>query len=190
MNMSASTELVIPPQITVDLEHIDQESFENILKEQIELGWPDVTDQEKLFVSKYLIHFKHREAAIEAGLNPDEALSILRGPLINAYVKWCRKSLEAKDVILRDMVIHNWLEILPMLKGEEEVPMVTKEGISVKAKKFHGQELLRAMTELSKISGVTPTEDLTAKKGGTRVILNFQGMQPPGNVEVKEVNSE
>lgn len=170
---------LICPQITCDLRSLDEESLRNTFLEQERLGWPDVTDQEKLFVVKYLVSFNHRKAAEEVGLDPESSLKMLRDPLINAYAKWMRKGIEARDLLTREMVAHRWLEAIPELRGDEAVPCVTKDGEEVMARKYHGPELIRALVELSKISGLTPTEEM-GKKAGVQVTLNFGGLLAPG----------
>jgi hypothetical protein len=177
-------EATVPPQLTVDLRYLDEESFKNTMEEQASFGWPDVTDQQKMFVHKYLIDFNHRKAAEAVGIDPDKAIFTLRDPLVNAYVKYLRRGLEAKELLAREMVAHEWLSILPKLKGEEEVACVTKEGIEVDAKKFHGPELIRALTELSKITGLAPDVIQSGGKNGVSITLNFGGLTPPPSVVI------
>jgi hypothetical protein len=169
----------IGPQITVDLRSLDEESFKKTMEEQATLGWPDVTDQEKVFVVRYLVDFNHKKAAEESGIDPDKALRVLRDPLINAYTKWLRRGLEARELLTREMVAHHWLEALPKLRGEEEIPLVTKDGQQTKGKKYHASEYVRALVELSRITNLTP-EEIHQSKPSVQVNLNFGGMLAPG----------
>lgn len=173
-----STSLV-GPQITCDIRYVDEESFKNIIAEQVELGWPDITDQQKVFVVKYLTEFNYYKAAQESGLDSGAALRLLRDPLINAYVKHLRQGLEARELLTREMAAQNWIELIPRLKGEIEVPVVTKSGEVVNVKKYFAAELLRAISELSKISGLTPIEAIETGKKSVSVTLNFGGLNVP-----------
>lgn len=182
--MESSSLAPVPPQITCDLRSLDEESFKKTMEEQVKLGWPDVEEQYKAFVSKYLIDFNYHSAAIAVGIDPKSAIKILRDPLVNAYVKWMRQGLEARDLMTRELVVHKWLETLPELRGDVAVPFVTKMGENVMVRKYHASEYVRALVELSRITNLTPQESLAGKQPKIEVTLNFQGLAAPAQTPI------
>ncbi|MCK5609670.1 hypothetical protein KAR91_47795 [Candidatus Pacearchaeota archaeon] len=114
-------------------------------------GWPDLPPQRRAFALRYIIDYDHRESAKEAGLNENYALKYIREPLTSAYISYLQEEANISNVITNDFIRTQFLNLIPMLSGQVEVPMIVgKDGDAVSAKKFHSNELISVLKELAK----------------------------------------
>jgi hypothetical protein len=147
-------------------------------------------EQDKAFAVEYITNgFKHREAAMEVGLHAGTGLTRLRDPLIGAFIAHLQSQNNIAKLITTQFVEAQYLEILPKLKGEEEIDVVDiKEGVSVKVKKFHSAELVSVLRDLGKSSGyIAP--DLGPSGGNVNVQINLGDLAGDRLVQV-EVNKD
>ena len=82
----------------------------------------------------------------------------LRAPLVQGFIAYLQDQRAKASIITREFVEQQYLEILPMLKGEEEVPLITPQGDSYNAKKFHSGETVSVLRDLSKAAGYIAEE--------------------------------
>jgi hypothetical protein len=146
-------------------------------------GFIDMPEQDKAFAVEYITNgFKHRKAATEVGFHADAGIRKLRDPLIGAFISHLQSENNVAKLITTQFVEQQYLEILPKLKGEEEVDIVDiKEGASFKAKKFHSAELVSVLSHLGKSSGyIAP--DVGPNVGQVNVQINLGDLA--GDVEV------
>jgi|TARA_R100000789_G_scaffold100494_1_gene111056 hypothetical protein len=113
-------------------------------------GWEDLEPQKKNFAFEYIQSYDHMEAAEKCGLSRKQGLSLLRDPLISAFLGDLLEETRAKTNITEDFVATMWMSILPMLMGKEDVPMVSAQGQEFLAKKFFPSETIAALREISK----------------------------------------
>lgn len=147
-----------------------------------------LTDLQRAFATRYLLDYNERSAATSVGLQPQQGMAVLRDPTVMQYIASLQATREKFCILGKDFAASQWLEILPKLKGEEEIPLVTKNGSEFSAKKFHASELVRALVEIGNISGLSKPADAGPKKAAVNISLNFAGMasQPTVVIEQKE----
>ena len=124
--------------------------YKSLIQQNKDSGWPDVTPQEKMFAFKYLETFKHRDAGEESEFSPNSGLKLLRKPLINAFIAQIQGEYQQRSIVDADFVRTQWLQLLPKVMGEEEVPIVLADGTQIEARKFHAADSTRVLSELSK----------------------------------------
>ena len=148
-------------------------------------GFIDMSERDKAFGVEYLTNgFKHREAAIEVGLHAGSGLAKLRDPLVGAFIGHLQSEANQAKLITTQFVEAQYLEILPKLKGEEEIDIVDiKNGVAVKVKKFHSAELVSVLRDLGKSSGyIAP--DVGPAGGQVNVQINLGDLAGEHKVEV------
>jgi len=127
-----------------------EESEALILRNKAE-NWPDLPPQRKAFALRYIIDYDHRAAAKEVKLNETYDLKYIREPLTSAYIAYLQEESNISNVITNDFIRTQFLNLIPMLSGQVEVPMIVgTTGLQVEAKKFHASELISVLKELAK----------------------------------------
>ena len=130
---------------------LDKEQTEALIERNKAENWPDLLPQRKAFALRYIIDYDHHSAAKETKLNPKYSLKYLREPLTAAYISYLQAESHIQNVITDDFVRTQYLNLLPMLSGQVEVPMVVgKDSDQINAKKFHSTELISVLKELAK----------------------------------------
>lgn len=126
----------------------------------LENGFSDLAERDKAFAVEYLANgFNHGAAAESVGLNRTSGLRKLRDPSIGAFIEYLQSQHLTGRLITQKFVEQQYLEILPKLKGEEDIDVVDhKEGSSFRAKKFHSAELVSVLRDLGKGSGYIAPE--------------------------------
>ncbi len=135
-----------------------------------------LTEQQRAFATRYLLDYDVNKASAYAGLNSVQGKELLREPIVMAHISMLQEARAKFCILGKDFAAMQWLEILPKLKGEEEVPFVTKNGSELMAKKFFSSELVRALVEIGNISGLSKPLDTGPKKAAVHISLNFAGM--------------
>lgn len=121
----------------------------------LEDDFRDMEERDKAFAVEYLTNgFKHNNAAEAVGLSRASGLSKLRNPLVSRFIAKLQSDSNTAKLITQQFVEAQYLEILPKLKGEEDVEMVDlKSGESFMGKKFHSAEIVSVLRDLGKSSG-------------------------------------
>ena len=121
----------------------------------VPVDFKDMPERDKAFAVEYITNgFKHNEAAETVGLSRSSGLSKLRNPLVSRFIAKLQEDSNTAKLITQQFVEAQYLEILPKLKGEEEVSIHDhKTGETIQAKKFHSAELVSVMRDLGKSSG-------------------------------------
>jgi hypothetical protein len=164
-----------------NLPNVEQSS--NSLTSEVPL--PEITPQQRAFVTHYLLEYDINKASAYAGMNPIDGKMMLRHPEVMAHIQSLQAAREKFCIIGKDFAAFQLLDILPKLKGEVEIPLVTKNGSEFMAKKFHGPELIAAIREINNVSGLTKPHDVGPKKAAVSISLNFAGMANQPSVEIK-----
>ena len=167
------------------VEPLDAEEMINsaaLVDRNRQTGWKDLPEVDRAFAIEYITNgFNHANAAEAVGLTKSSGLRKLRAPLVQGFIAYLQDQRAKASIITREFVEQQYLEILPKLKGEEAVPLVSPQGDAYEAKKFHSGETVSVLRDLSKAAGYTPEEI----KGGAVVNVqrNMQGLC--GEVEIK-----
>jgi len=117
----------------------------------------------------------HRKAAKAVGRLPSRGASLLRDPRVRAEISRIQEAKEREAIITRDMVEMLYLDLIPKLSGEEEVPLVSPAGEQFYARKFHSSELVSVLRDLSKSSGYVKEEE--TKSGQVNIQINIDSMR-------------
>lgn len=144
-----------------------------------------ITDLQRAFATRYLLDYDEKAAAVSVGVAPSQGAMLLRDPAVMQHVSMLQAAREKFCILGKDFAAAQWLQVLPKLKGEEEVPLVTKNGSEVLAKKFFASELVRALVEISNISGLSKPADSSPKKAAVHISLNFAGMASQPSVVIE-----
>ena len=151
------------------------------------LNWPDVTPEQRAFAYELLRNgYKHAAAAEEIGLARSAGIRLLRHPLVSAFIAELQEQEASHNFITKRFVESMYVDLLPKLLGEEEVPLVTPAGEQFHAKKFHSSEAVSVLRDLSKSSGYQETEG--PKSATVNVTINaaaMQGSASPIDVELE-----
>ena len=144
--------------------------LEHLIARNRESGWVDLSEREKAFAVEYTTNgFKHKAAAESVGLS--DGLRQLRKPLVGAFIAFLQESSLNAKMITQSFVEQKYLELLPKLMGEEEIPMVDlKTGETFHAKKLHSAEVVSVLRDLGKSSGYIAPE---IGPGGSPVQVNI-----------------
>ena len=135
-------------------------------------GWPDLPDQRKGFGYIYLSNgYNHREAAKKVGFSKNSGMKILREPLVSAFIQYLQEKHFTTSIITKQFVEDQYLQILPYLKGEEEIPIVNGQGGTANVKKFHASELTAVLRDLSKVTGYQKEDE--SNKNITNIQINY-----------------
>ena len=113
-------------------------------------GWPDLEPKRKAFAMHYIIDYDARNAAKKAKFAEATGARLIREPLLSAYISELQNEELISNVVTEDFVRTQWLNLIPMLSGQVEVPIVLADGTQVDVKKFHASELNSVLKELAK----------------------------------------
>lgn len=147
-------------------------SNQSLSKEE---SFTDLSELDRAFSVEYITNgFKHREAATTVGLSANQGISKLRQPLVSKFIAHLQDSSIAAKLITQEFVEAKYLEVLPKLMGEEEVPLYDhKEGVTTNAKKFHSAETVSVLRDLGKAAGYVAPEG--PKGGNVNVTIDLGG---------------
>lgn len=157
------------------LEPLDEEEMFNsaaLVERNIKSGWTDLPEIDRAFAVEYMCNgFKHCEAAEAVGLKRSSGLRKLRAPLVQGFITYLNDQRIKARLITQEFVEAKYIELLPKLLGEEEVPLVSPQGESYTAKKFHSGEAVSVLRDLGKAAGYVPEE--TGNKASVNVTINM-----------------
>ena len=157
----------------------------------IERDWTNVPEQDKAFAVEYVTNgFKHLDAAQAVGLSRSSGLRKLRDPLIGAFIGYLQENANQAKLITQQFVEQQYIEVLPMLKGEIEVPIHDlKSGETTNAKKFHSAEVVSVLRDLGKSSGYIQPE-FGPSAATVNVQINLADLAGDIVIEHDEVSDE
>lgn len=147
-------------------------------------GWPDVTAKQKVFCYKYLVSYDHVLAGKSIDVSPAKALEFLRLPLVGAFIEQLKETQRLRLQIDSDMVKMHWMNILPVLMGNQPAHR-TIQGEEVVTRHFDAQAAVSALKELGTIAKITETDD-----GQGAQPMHFTFEVSPAKKEVKVTNAK
>lgn len=113
-------------------------------------GFADLPAKHRLFALEYFKEPNHYKAAEAADIGRASAIRTLRDPLVQEFLKYLREKQEHYTLIDKSFIEVQYLTLYGKLLGEDEVPMVDKDGCAFKAKKFHASEAVSALRDMAK----------------------------------------
>jgi hypothetical protein len=146
-------------------------SSQELIDKNRENDWQDLVAQEKVFLHHWCSSFDLKKSAKTAKLTIAEATRLLKTPLAKAYVDWLTEGMLTGTVLNREWLELQWLENYSRLVGEETIPYVNRDGDMVMVKKYHASEVITALKEMSKLSGMYSESSTGIGTGG--VTINF-----------------
>ncbi len=151
---------------------IPEEDTKSLIERNKKTNWEDLTDQRKAFAYEYIANgYNHRNAAHKVGIAKNSAVRLLREPLVSAFISHLQEEHFTSAIITKQFVEHQYLELIPYLKGEQAIPMVTGQGVELDACKFHASELTAVLRDLSKVTGYVKEEE--NNKGQVQIFMDF-----------------
>lgn len=141
------------------------------VERQKQLDWADLDPALRAFAHAYMISYNHREAAEAAGYSASKGISLVRDPLVSAYVQHLQNQNLVSNVITEDFVRSQYLNLIPKLAGEEDINIVTAIGQELSVKKFHSSELVAVLRELGKSTKFY--ENGSGQESGVTINLNL-----------------
>ncbi len=148
----------------------DKESINALIERNRREDWPDLTPEKRAFALVYVVSYNHRDAASSAGLSPDSGIRLIRDPLVSAYIREIQDKDLVSNLITEDFVRTHMVNLLPKLLGQEEVPLVDKDGSQISVKKFHPTDAVNLLKELAKS---TKFYEEGSGQGGNQVNVNI-----------------
>lgn len=164
-------------------ELISKEDMIALIERNKSNGWEDLDAKRKAFALRYVTDYNHRRAAEESGFSPNSGLGLTREPLLSAFISELQQSNHITNVITEDFIRAQWMNMIPLLMGDVEMPMgVDKDGDQIYGQKFYPAELNNVLKEMAKTTKVY--EDGSGDGGNVNVQINMGDLV--GNVEVNK----
>jgi len=161
----------------------DKSQLALIIERNKGTGWPDLTAQRKAFAMHFLMDYDHRAAAVEVKFSEAMGAKLIREPLLSAYISELQNQDLISNIVTEDFVRTQWLNLIPILSGQVEVPLgVDADGDQLNGKKFMASELNNVLKELAKS---TKFYEEGSGDGSVNVQINVAALL--GNTEVKNV---
>lgn len=126
------------------------EDLKKFLEKNRQNGFLDLQDQHKQFAQEFLRCYSHLQAADAAQIPRSIAMRVLNDPLVQCFLTYLREKKETYTLIDTAFVESQYLSLYGKLIGEEEVPMVDKDGVCFQGKKFHASEAVSALRDMAK----------------------------------------
>jgi len=146
-----------------DLTPSDLKQF---LVDNRENGFLSLTQAQRVFGLEFTKGATYLEAAETAGIHKSQAARTLRDPLVACFINYLNQQKEHYSLIDASFIEVTYLTLLSKLMGEEEVPMIDREGTAMLRKVFHSSEAVALLRDMAKISG--------HYKDDPSIILNVQ----------------
>lgn len=127
---------------------------EYILRQK-EDDWSDIPPKDKALAFAYVQSgYKVGESAKELKISPSKASYILRQPLVAAYISHIANARESCHIVTKHFITTQYMRLLPMVFGDENIPIVLADGTQIDAKKFSANDVKNVLQELSKMVDV------------------------------------
>lgn len=137
----------------IDIYAMPASELNSFLAEQRENGFVSLSQKKRLFALEFIQSGSYLEAATAAEIEAPQAKRWLKDPLVSAFINYLNQQKEHYSLIDASFVEVQYLTLFTKLIGEEEVPLVDKDGIAYSAKKFHSSDAVACLRDLAKVSG-------------------------------------
>ncbi|MNO38270.1 hypothetical protein D3C76_283710 [compost metagenome] len=127
--------------------------LKQLLVDNRENGFLSLNQAQRVFGLEFAKGATYLEAADTAGIHRSQAARTLRDPLVACFINYLNQQKEHYSLIDASFIEVTYLTLLSKLMGEEEVPMLDKEGAPMSRKVFHSSEAVALLRDMAKISG-------------------------------------
>ena len=127
-----------------------QEDYELWLKTQVDSGFPELSLAARQFAIEMIECRDHLLAADLAQIPRNQAMKMWRHPLVQAFMAYLNEKRTNYSLIDSSFIEVQYLSLFNKLMGNEEVPMVDKDGTAISRKKFHASEAVAALGAMAK----------------------------------------
>lgn len=170
---------------------MDSESIQSLIERNRKTNWPDLEPYQKAFAYSFVTHYNHHRAAKEAGLAASSGIGVLRHPLVAAFIAHLQEKQATNLFITKDYITTQYVNMIPMLMGEEEVPVILANGDTVYGKQFRPSELRGVLQELSKtVEGFDKNKNVGGSSGGMQVNINLSSLVGGTTIEGEIVSDD
>lgn len=129
----------------------DKQQLTAIIERNKQNGWEDLEPKRKAFAMHYLTDYDARKAAKKAKFAEATGAKLIREPLLSAYIAELQNQDLISNIVTEDFVRIQWLNLIPILSGQVEVPLgVNAEGDQLNGKQFNAGALNSVIKELAK----------------------------------------
>ena len=162
------------------------DEMQAIVERNKEGGWKDLTDQRKAFAMEYVINYDHRAAAKKVGFALSSGARLIKEPLIGAYISHLQELHLTSSIVTREFINSNYIQLLSMAMGREEIDIVLPNGEGIKATKTSIAEATSILKEMSKgIEYETP--NVNAKNSDVSITIDFGNLIGDGSMDAAAV---
>lgn len=138
-------------------------------------GWEDLEPKRKAFALRYVVDYNHRQAAEDAGFSANAGISLVREPLLSAFISEIQHQAQITNLITEDFVRTQWMNMIPLLMGDVQMPMgVDRDGDQVYGQKFYPAELNNVLKEMAKTTKIY--DEGSGQGGNVNVQINVAGL--------------
>lgn len=137
-------------------------------------GWADLSLQQKAFASEYTVSYDHISAAEKTGYEKPSGLRLLRHPLVIAYIEDLQELNKINGIITKDFINAQYLILLDMAMGREEIKICLANGERVSAKVTKISEAVSILKQLSSsINYAVPINANNNVDGDVKLIMDI-----------------
>ena len=108
----------------------------------------ETTPDQRVFAITYANTHSVSQACIKLGIPITTGYQWLSHGGVKSLIVAIQEEQEHTTIVTQRMIEGLWLEALPKLMGEEEVPYIDKEGTQMYGKKFYDASLITLLKEM------------------------------------------
>lgn len=118
-----------------------------------ESGWAELSADRRAFAIAYIETMSHAEAAKKIK-KAGQGMKYMRDPKVLALIQDLQDEMAKYNALTAHWVRVKSMELYEKLSGDVEVPMVTAQGQTFTAKKFHSGESVSLLRDIGKQAGM------------------------------------
>ena len=93
---------------------LDLQDTKEIIERNRQNDWQDLEPYQRAFAYSFLVDYNHRKAAEAAGRSADSGLSILRHPLVDAFIQDLQKQQATNSFITKEYITTQYINMIPI----------------------------------------------------------------------------
>ena len=129
----------------------DKNELNAVIERNKQNGWEDLEPKRKAFAMYYLMDYDHRASAKKAKFSEDFGKSLIREPLLSAYISELQTQDLISNIVTEDFVRTQWLNMIPILSGRVDIALgVDADGTQLVGRQFNAGALNSVLKELAK----------------------------------------
>lgn len=168
---------------------VEKTETQQLIEYNREAGWPDILVEDKgIAVTFVQCSYSVKETADELNITQHKVRMAIKKPLVASYISALQADDHTINMVNKQFVASSMMRLIPKLMGEEDVPIVLKDGEEVWRKKFHAADL-RAVLEYLGSHTDFKSDTKGGDTGGVNVQINFGDVMSE-SPEVKVVGNE